>query len=383
MLKENNKFLVDSPSGWRGFSGIQKINKDSLLDIYFNNDKCVSVTLDHKLVGEKDKIVISKDLKIGDLIKTRYGFVEVENIEIKYGDFFVYDLLNVEGKNLYYTNDVISHNCGFLGSTNTLISGKKLRELTHVTPIYSEINFDVYKYPEAKHVYSICVDVSRGQGLDYSAFTVVDITEFPYRLVAKYRSNEISPLIFPDIINRVATKYNYASVLVEINDIGQQVADTLKYDLEYENVLVTKTQGRKGQQISGGYSKNISLGLRQTTSTKKIGCSTLKDLVEQNKLIIEDFDIISELSTFVANKDSFAADDDKHDDLAMCLVMFSWLVNQRYFKDSMNDDLRQNIYRDQMRFIEEQMVPFGVIVDGVEDKDYVVEDDGTVWQMMV
>ena len=178
--------------------------------------------------------------------------------------------------------------CEFLGSAGTLIHPTKLRTLAHVTPIKKWQDVEIYEEPKKDAIYTMSVDVSRGVGLDYSAFIVVDISQMPYKLVAKYRSKEISPLLYPTIIYNVAKYYNEAYVLVEINDIGQQVADILHQDLEYENMLATSMKGRAGQQISGGFSGSSSMGIRTTKQVKRIGCSNLKDLVEQDKFIVQD-----------------------------------------------------------------------------------------------
>jgi hypothetical protein len=253
----------------------------------------------------------------------------------------------------------------FLGSANTLINPKKLQQLAFVNPKSSNEHLAVYEDPVAKHEYVMIVDVSRGVHLDNSAFTVIDITQMPYKLVARYKNNTISPLLYPEIIYNIATTYNKAYVLVEINDIGDQVVDILHHDLQYENILMTTMGGRNGQRVGGGFGKNVSKGVRTTKQVKRIGCSTLKDLVEGNKLIIEDFDTIEELSNFVAVKTSYEADSG-HDDLVMCLVLFAWLVKQEYFKEMTNTDFRKQFQEDNEKLIEEDLMPFGFVENGVD-----------------
>lgn len=253
--------------------------------------------------------------------------------------------------------------CDFIGSQNTLISSFKLKTLSWINPIIkNNEGLSIYKEPEDGHVYTIIVDTARGQGLDYSAFCVIDISETPYKVVAKFKNNIISPMVYPTVIKRLAEQYNNAFVLIEINDIGGQVADVLHEDLEYENVLMCGNKGRKGQTISGGFgSGGIHFGVRTTSVVKKLGCSVLKSLVEEDKLLIEDLDIIDELTTFVAKKQSYEADDGHNDDLVMCLVLFGWLTRQEYFRNMTDMDVRTAIYEKQIEGLEEDMSPFGFI----------------------
>ena len=269
--------------------------------------------------------------------------------------------------------------CSFLGSSNTLISTEKLLALPYRTPVYTQNGLDVYQQPVIGNTYVMVCDVARGVGLDYSAFSVFDVTKQPYRQVAKYRKNDISPMLYPNIIFTTAQKYNEAFVLVEVNDIGQQVADILYHDMEYENMMMVTMHGRNGQQIGGGFSKNVSMGIRTTKQVKRIGCATLKDLIERDNLIVEDFDTISELTTFIGKSTSWEADDGAHDDLVMCCVLFSWLVQQRYFRELTDQDIREKMFSEQMRMIEEEMVPFGFIEDGHDPDENKIPGDDNVW----
>ena len=269
--------------------------------------------------------------------------------------------------------------CSFLGSSNTLISTEKLLSLPYKTPVYTQNGLDVYQQPIKGNTYVMVCDVARGVGLDYSAFSVFDVTKQPYRQVAKYRKNDISPMLYPNVIFTTAQKYNEAFVLVEVNDIGQQVADILYHDMEYENMMMVTMHGRNGQQIGGGFSKNVSMGIRTTKQVKRIGCATLKDLIERDNLIVEDFDTISELTTFIGKSTSWEADDGAHDDLVMCCVLFSWLVQQRYFRELTDQDIREKMFSEQMRMIEEEMVPFGFIEDGHDPDENKIPGDDNVW----
>jgi hypothetical protein len=273
--------------------------------------------------------------------------------------------------------------CEFLGSIDTLITSSKIKSMAVIEPKRSG-GLDVYEMPKKGHIYTCTVDVSRGLTNDYSAFCVIDCTKAPYKLVAKYRDNEIKPLVFPSIIERVAKTYNKAYILVEINDLGQQVADNLQFELEYDNMMMVTQRGRSGQVLGGGFSgRGNQLGLRMTKGTKKIGTSNLKSLIEGDKLIINDFDIIAELSTFIAKGKSFEAESGATDDLVMCLVIFSWLANQRYFKELTNVDVRGQMFTEQQNAIEADMAPFGFIDDGLNDpegNDGYFVDAGEVWR---
>ena len=268
--------------------------------------------------------------------------------------------------------------CEFIGSTHTLISAAKLRMMVFKTPVFSKNGLDVYEEPIKNALYSMIVDTAQGKDQDYSAISIFDISQIPYRQVAKYRSNKISPMLYPDIIFHIGKKYNMAWILLEVNDVGAQVAETLHYDLEYENIIVASMKGRAGQQIGGGFAKNIQLGIRTSKQLKRIGCSALKEMIESDKLIISDFDTISELTTFAVKNNSYEAEEGSNDDLAMTLVIFSWLVQQRYFKDLTDLDIRKKLADEQMRALEEDLLPFGIIDDG-RDVQTFTDNSGTTW----
>ena len=268
--------------------------------------------------------------------------------------------------------------CNFLGSSNTLISTAKLNALSWKEPVYStKDGLTVYEEPKEDHLYFITVDTARGQGKDYSAFTVIDATESPYRLVCKYKNNLISPMLFPTVIERTGYKYNKAYIFVEVNDIGGQVADILHSELEYEHILMSTMKGRKGQVVSGGFGRGESIfGVRTTSQVKRLGCSVLKNLIEQDKLLIEDYEIITELMSFVSKAQSYSAEDGHNDDLVMSLVLFSWLSRQPYFKELTNLDTRLALFQKEIKQLEEDLAPFGFI-SGYEDDDLNTFNDGT------
>ena len=273
----------------------------------------------------------------------------------------------------------VEFECEFLGSVNTLINPAKLKNLVYENPITRNAGLDIHEKPVKNHQYLITVDVARGLGNDYSAFIVFDITNFPYNIVAKYKNNDIKPMLFPSIINDVGRGYNGAWLLTEVNDIGDQVASILHYDLEYDNILMASMRGRAGQVVGTGFSgKKSQLGVRMTAAVKKLGCSNLKTMMEDDKLLTTDYEIISELTTFAQKGNSFEAEEGCNDDLAMCLVIFSWLVAQNYFKEMTENDVRKRIYEEQRNQIEQDMAPFGFIETGFDNNNF-VDSDGDRW----
>jgi hypothetical protein len=271
--------------------------------------------------------------------------------------------------------------CEFIGSSATLIPASKLRTLAFKNPKRSFDDIDVYREPEENHIYVITVDCAEGVGQDFSAFSVFDVTELPYRQVAKYKNNTISPLLYPTMIYNAARKYNNSYVLVETNNIGQQVVDILHYDLEYENIFTLEHHSIKGQHISAGFKKSVSFGLKTTKSVKKIGCANLKTLIENDKLLIEDFDTISELNTFVRIKDSYEAEEGNNDDVVMTLVFFSWLTAQSYFKQITDSDVRKTLSDDHNLMLEEDMSPVGFFDENIYRQETFREGDD-MWSIV-
>ena len=228
------------------------------------------------------------------------------------------------------------YGCNFLGSTNTLISSTKLNVLAPEDYLEEDKEgLRIFENPDAEKTYFLLADVSRGQGSDFSAFSVVEGNTAPYKVVATFKNNTISPFNFPTVIKKVAEKYNNAYVLVETNDIGGQVSSILYNDLGYENLLMTRIMGRKGQMLSQGFSSSgkSELGLRTTAQTKKLGCAILKRLIEEDKILLNDERIIQELMSFVSRSNTYKAEEGHTDDMVMTLVFFAWLSRQEYYSD--------------------------------------------------
>ena len=270
--------------------------------------------------------------------------------------------------------------CEFLGSIDTLIAPHKLKQMPYVDPIQSHADLDIFEKPDPKKTYFLTADVARGSSQDYSAFVVMDVTTMPYKIVAKYRNNEVKPLMFPHKIHEVAKAYNNCFVMVEVNDIGEQVANSLQFDLEYDNLVMASMRGRSGQILGAGFSGGkAQLGVRTTKAVKRIGCSNLKQLIESDKLLIPDYDVMNELSTFVVKGSSWAADDGCNDDLVACLFLFAWAVDQQYFKELTDNDIRERMYKEQQDQLEQDMAPFGFVDNGIDNPNEQAEVDEYGW----
>ena len=265
--------------------------------------------------------------------------------------------------------------CEFLGSTNTLINSNTIGALSTIDPEFQNANLDIYESPKENHYYAMAVDTARGIGGDYTAFVVVDITEMPYKVVAKYRDNEIAPMLFPDVIGKVGRDYNDAFVLIEVNDIGQQVVEILHQEIEYENILSTVTEKNR-QFVSPGFGKSTKLGVNTSKQVKRQGCFTFKSLLEEQKLLVFDEHIIHEISTFIEKGNTYQADEGYHDDLVMCMVLFGWLSSQQFFKDMTDINTREGLYKQQSANIEHNLTPY--IRDDGQEPDHFVEN-GDLW----
>ena len=379
-VRNNSTYEILAPSGWQDFEGVNKSKKNTL-KIKFQSGTEVVCTPNHKFIHNNVEIT-AKTLRA----KSKIGHEIVVSITLN-GIQDVYDPINVANGNQYISKNIVSHNCTFLGSSYTLIRGDILGQLSYSPTILSDSGLDVYEYPIKKtidddhkivtddHVYIIIADTSKGVGNDYSAFTVIDISTIPYRIVAKYRDNKISPLVYPSVIYKIAKQYNNAFVLIEINS-SEQVAHILYAEYEYEHILFVQKDNH-GQTISHGFGRtNTLLGVSTDTKVKRIGCSNIKSLIEEKKLLIPDADIISELSTFVQVRNSYEADEGYNDDLAMTLVLFGWVATTQYFKELTDVNLRKMIYKERIEQIESDLLPI-LYDDGRGEK--IIRDKNDIW----
>jgi len=385
---KNTDYKVRTSLGYEHFSGVKKSLNRKLFTVFTQNGLVLDCTEEHKLKTKSGWMEVHR-LSDGDVIETTKGDDTIVAIKpnVTYED--VFDLINAGEKRSYFTNGILSHNCEFLGSSNTLIAGEKLATLTYKEPINKYFNMLVYDEPVKEtfddetgqqlttdHLYAIAVDVAEGKNLDYSAFSVFDISVVPYKQVAVYRNNEIAPILYPTVIKHCAEYYNNAHVLIEINN-SPQVASILQEDLEYENVLKITSGNKKGQTITLGFGRNVQMGLKMTPLVKRTGCSSLKTLIENDKLIIQDFETYSELTTFIQTGPSFAAEEGCNDDLAMTLVIFSWLATQKLFKEIVDHDIRKQLQLEHFEYAEEDQLPTGEYNLGYETEMFV--EDGSVW----
>lgn len=267
--------------------------------------------------------------------------------------------------------------CSWIGSSGTLISGATLKTLVNKRPLNSSDGLTQYFLPEKEHQYVMTVDVSRGKGLDFSAFQVIDITAMPYNQVCVYKNNMVTPMDYSSAIHRISKAYNDATILVEINDIGGQVADSLYSDYDCENLIYTENGGARGKRISAGFAKRgkfgIDRGVRTTKSVKAVGCSMLKLLIEQRQLIINDHDTINELSKFSRKASSYEAESGANDDLVMCLVLFAWMSDQQYFKELTNINTLQSLRDKTEEDMENDFLSFGFADNGDTGDDSIID----------
>ena len=262
------------------------------------------------------------------------------------------------------------YECEFMGSEDTLIRPSKLSTLAYDDPKLLTLDgLAIYEEPKKNHLYTITVDTSRALGLDYHAFVVIDVTAMPYKIVARFRNNTMPVMLLPNIIVSVGQRYNEASVLIETNDTGLQVSDIVHDDLEYENMISVSIKGKKGQRATGFGGGRVQHGVKMSSQIKKTGCLVLKEMVETDKLILTDFEVISEISTYIAQKASYGASEGYNDDLVSCLVLFGWLSTQPYFRDLVNTDIRKKLMQDKITKMEEDLTPFGFSSSELDNQD--------------
>lgn len=362
ILPNNNDIEILGPYGFSRFSGLRISFSETVTKLFFDDDTDLVATNDHIIYIDGKEVRIN-EVRVGDIINEKTVIDIKDDISQK-----VYDPINVELGDVYIANDIIHHNCSFLGSAATLISPDIIASTPISVPIYSSDGLVVYEHPvkgetisgewkEKPGSYITVVDTASGVGNDSSAFVIVRIDILPYKVVARYKNNTVAPMFYPNIINKWSTEFNNAWILVEINK-NEQVPHILQQELLYENMLFC-TKTNKGQFLTGGFGGKSKTrnGVLTDKKVKRIGCSTLKTLVENRKLEICDAEIVSELSTFIERKGSFSADEGYHDDLVMCLALFAWATTQIFFKEMTDVDLRKSIFESRMREIEDEALP--------------------------
>jgi len=384
----NGKFLIHTPNGYESFFGVNKISKDRFVHLKFTNEKELRCSEDHPILTV-DGIIKAKDLTKKHCIETedKLGcFVKSKRIIKKKIELF--DIVNSGKDHLYFSNGIVSHNCEFLGSSNTLISSSKLQEIAYrdvvkILKIGEDNQLDIYidvikgdGELTKDHIYVMTVDVAEGKNLDSSAISVFDVSTTPYKQVAKYKNSHISPVLFPTVIAEVGKYYNNAYVLIEINN-NPQIADILISEMEYENVLRVESGNKQSQRLAAGFGRGVQTGLKMSHQVKKIGCLNLKTLIESNKLEILDFDTVSELSSFVSTASSWSAEEGANDDMVMTLVIFSWITTQKYFRDIVNHDLRKQLQLEKFNKIEESNFVSPIIDRGQDNLFFFDGED--VW----
>ena len=338
--------------------------------------------------GTNTKVVITSNPNGFDLFyKIWINSVENRN---EYSNFMV-NWWDVPGRDEEWKQKTIANtsedqfrqefDAEFLGSANTLISPNILKILAFIDPKskHYDGSLSIYEEPEDGRNYFLVADVSRGVGIDASAFLVYDVTEMPYKVVAAYKNNLIEPILYPEIIYQVARSYREAFVMIEINDNGQQIADILHQDLEYENIVYTTVKGRAGQVLGAGFAPNTQRGVRTTKQVKRLGCVNMKTMIEKQQIILNDFNVINELSTFINKGNGYEAESGAHDDLVMCIVLLAWATTQTFFKELTDTDFRAKILAEREKMWEDEVLPFAFYDDGQSDENTVninTYDDG-------
>lgn len=352
-------YQILTPDGFSDFDGIVKKNKLCLVLKTTSNE--IEVTLNHLVFLKSGLTKSAKSLLPGDILF--YGDAVVSVKLSKLMD--VYDPINVKNGSRYISNGIVHHNCSFIGSSNTLITGEKIAALPMKQPHVTTLDgFKAFYPPVRKTPYCMTVDVAEGGGGDYSTFVIFDISTFPYKIVATFRNNRIHTLAYPEVIQHYAKMYNDAFILVETNSLGQQVADALFYDLEYENMYMSTRD-----DVIEGFGARVMPGVKTTKKTKAIGCNTIKLIVESDKLEVNDSMVIDEMSTFTRKGATFKADEGKTDDLMMCLVTFGFLTTTTVFKNLFDFSLRSVFIQKQLDEISSEELPMGYFNDGRDDEN--------------
>ena len=364
IVNKNTQYEILTPEGYVDFKGIIETKHDYFLKISLESGKFVECSGNHILFLFDMTEKTASELSVGDAIRTIDGVEMIIGIEKNFEDVYLYDVLGVDNvTSSFYTNGILSHNCVLTGGETNLISPKTLGDIPYIHPIRSNETLKIFEEPQPGHNYMMTVDTSRGKGVDASTFVIFDITSYPIKIVAHFSDSKIAPLLFPGVINNLGLYYNEASVLVEINDNGQQVADILFEEYEYPALLGCIVKGRIGQILTNFGTK--AKGIKTSVATKRVGCSNLKAMIENYKIVVNSFDIIKELSNFVEDGQSFSAQNGNHDDLVMCLVIFGWATQQQFFKQYVEKGNR-DIYVEELEYLDEMSMPMPIVDDGHE-----------------
>ena len=375
-FSNNSKILAAATSGSsiRGLS----INLLFLDEFAFIDDDARFYTSTYPVVsaGKDTQIIICSTANgIGNVYHKLWEGASQGTNEFKP---FRIDWWDVPGRNEKWKKETVANTSElqfeqefgntFHGRGNTLISANHLLAQVSVDPEFFKENVWVYKQPVEGHEYVMTVDVSKGRNQDYSTFTIIDVSTTPFEQVCVFRDNNISPMLLPDIIYKYANTYNECYVVIESNDQGAVVCNGLYYDLEYEQMFVESSI------------KANALGATMTRRVKRIGCSSIKDLIEQKKLKINDANTIVEMSTFVSKGNTYMAMAPNHDDIMMNLVLFAWFTTTDVFQSLTNIDMKDMLYKERLKAIQDDMLPFGYVESGNYEKDkYTKDEDGNIW----
>lgn len=383
MFVPNNDYEILTPLGFRSFLGMHVITRETMR--VFADGVCILEGSPLHRVLTPAGYVTLEEIELSTVIITNTGYCVVDRIET--GNLQpLFDPIDVDHPDqAFFTNDLISHNCSFQGSANTLISAKKLNQMHYLTPVDDRGDLKIYVKPiradetQPAHIYVATADVSQGQEQDYSVLSIFDVSVSPFRQVAVYRRNDLAPQLFAPMIKDLAEYYCQAFVLIEVNDVGMTVADMLHAELEYENILYVRTHPKRGQMLAGGFHQKSKLGLKMTQATKRVGCSALRAMIEKDQLFISDFQTIRELTTFVAKPGgmNWEAEVGNHDDCVMTLVLLGWLSVQQGFDNYVGLSMRKML-ANQYEPVTLDAPPIGIIDANAEDERPTF-DDNALW----
>jgi hypothetical protein len=368
--KDRPDIKIKTLDGYKSFDDIVKVDHDGYLHFLFEDDTEIKCSKEHIFIIVVNGLKINLEainVKVGDSVPSIDGSKTITSISYIEEKVTLYDIRGVDGGNKFLANGIETHNCAFLGTSGTLINGHKLTLLSAAEPIFEDEDklFKQFFEPVQDHKYVLTVDSGQGKNQDYSAFSIFDVTSYPYEQVARYRNNKLSYMLYPSVIMKYATLYNMSWVLIELNDIGYSVAGELYTHLEYENVICESMD---------------DLGMKQTKRSKAVGCVTLKDLIEKDFLVVNDEDTINELYSFIEVRNSWQADpdsEDPHDDMVMTLVIFAYLTTWTQFEDYTDNENRvgADVFKTEIEENLDKYSPFAMLSDGVEDEHGLLEDE--------
>ena len=370
-MKTNTKFEILTPSGWSQFDGIRKKTVNETILIITNKGK-IRCTPEHMFRVPSGEFVEARYFTVGMDIESKAGVETILTTEIINERVEVFDAIDVAKNNEYFTNGFVSHNCRFMGASNTLLDGPTVERLFQSTEAIQPVaikydgRFRIYEEPKEDRVYMAIVDPSEGVEQDYSAISVIDITEYPMKQIAVFRCNRTSELLLAPIADSIGRYYNDAYILVESNK-GSVVLYSLNFEFEYDNLLNYRPNRQTNSNAKNQIGVSRKLGIETTKLVKRVGCSRVKEMIESRKLDITDHQTAMEFLSFIEKGNSYEADDGKTDDIVMTLVLFAFYANTPDFNEYQGKLFSREYVRDRLREIHDELLPAEMFLDDGEN----------------